>query len=344
MFVTPLKLYRLPAALAKAANHEVMVHDDVYEVRELIACLNGEGSDRNAVHQMTRTGEYRFEVTISDDTSEVTIRTKDGTELCYSRPSLVRRFHFFDDFLSAFPDADEVEVPFYSMEVMGCLYLDETEESVADCLECMRYFNPKKADEYFQLKNLGEVSDKDLLELVADLTEEEVTEMMEARQFDTRPPLPRCGRDRPALACILEAFVDVERLKRMFSDYPSYLFCILSESNIHSCPKRLLAEDFSRSNERNPSLVDMVLSYILDALSFISNKEEAVHLLTMLGVRHERFANEKKVVVAPYCSKFDSKKVELGLVRHCAASGRLCRLLEMSDLALLSAMREALSL
>lgn len=205
MFVTPFKIHHWPADLVKTAGYKILIYTDqskAYDIREYMAFLNGEGTDRASVITLDS------EMSIERDPSYnelVQVISKEGSLSLHPLGSLRRRYHFFDDFFSAFPDSRQVELPFTAEEIAGALCLDKSNAKLSDCLRCMKYLNPKKADEYFQLTELGNISDEALLELINCLEEEDIADMIEAREYcmnleSSYMPLPRGGRDRPALA------------------------------------------------------------------------------------------------------------------------------------------------
>lgn len=181
MFATPLKLY-LSSTIA-GDYHQLEYPEDVstYSVREYFAHLNGEGADGDAVLEFTSRLRVESSLTVTPR-EEFIINTKGAILIC-SRSSLERRYHFIADLLSEFPEVREIDLPFSDQEVSDAVYLTG---NLSDCLACMKYLNPKKADEYFQLDGLGNVSDEALLELVGDLTEDDLADMMEARDSSIR--------------------------------------------------------------------------------------------------------------------------------------------------------------
>ena len=306
MFSSGLKLYHAPidGELQPDVGHLFV---PPYAAREYDAHANGEGASRYGVLQFY--GETVSNATLPlPPADDLVIIAKDGRTEC-SLPSLMRRYHFFDDFFSAFPDNKEIEVPFSLAEVNGAVYLVG---NLSDCLECMQYFNPKKPDEYFQLDFLGSISDEVLLGLVDDLTEDDLADMIEGRDYDMSSednfvPLPRGGQDRPALACILESYSDVERQLRMFSHYPSYLCAIIHDEDVYA--ELLLRSDFSQSKEWYVMRSGVISASICIALGIVENREDAAYLLAMLGIRRRALGNLDKKVIAPYHAKFDSMKM-----------------------------------
>ena len=310
MFVTPFKIHHWPTDAVKAAGYQTLIYIDqcrAYDTREYMAFLNGEGADRVSVVIL----DHEMSIDRDPPCNElVHILSKEGSLSLHPLGSLRRRYHFFDDFFSTFSDSRQIELPFTAEEIAGALWLDKSDTTLADCLECMEYLNPKKADEYFQLTELGDISDEALLELVNCLDEDDIADMIEAREYcmnleGTYVPLPRGGRDRPALACILEYHRDDERLLRMFPKYPSYLSSTIRGHALRA--KLLLTADFSQSREVLVGSCILIDNICLTIGQGAITKDEVVYLLTMLGVKRSVFGNLDKVVVAPYRAELFSQ-------------------------------------
>ena len=315
MLATQLRIHHLPEPYASMIDHQVVpcYTIDEYTLGEFVAHLNGKGSEKCCVRDLTKfiQKKYpRFEVGL-DEAPERFILVE-GTDVSWSMPreSLRRRFHFFDDYLSEFPDADKIVIPLSHDESSG-LYSDRIPSHLHASLDGLKYFNPKSALEYFQLDPSG-VSDEELEKLVALLTEEEVINMVEARYLARpQPYLPRMGSDRPALACILEAWRQSGRIARLFPSYPSYV--VLSYSRSSKSERRsyvrslLINFDFSQSRE--VAMIDgyvssAILSVICDALATVETREGASKLLAMLDLRCEVLESEGMSVAAPYRVRF----------------------------------------
>ena len=297
MFATSLKLYF--SSTIAGDYHQLEHPEDVstYSVREYFAYLNGEGADSDAILEFASRVHVASSLALPPK-EDLVINTKGRTMIC-SRLSLMRRYHFINDLLTEFPEVGEIDLPFSDREVKGAVYL---KGSLSDCLACMKYLNPKKADEYFQLEELGNVSDEALLGLVNDLTDDDVDDMMEARDYTVSidegyVPLPRGGRDRPALARILEVFGDVERQMRFFSAYPAYLCAMIDDEDVYT--ELLLRTDFSQSNERYGT-TSRIANRVYIALGVVQTKQDAAHLFAMLGIHRKELGNCDKKVTAPY--------------------------------------------
>ena len=178
MIVTPLKLYHVPAGSPGDKHVLVMGLHRMYAVREHIARVQGKSFDPQ--HQVF------YALTPADNpppskATAITITTGSFPMEYPCREALMRRFHFFDDFFSSFPDAVTVHLPFRFCLVRAALYLEEMDDGLTELLECMKYLNPKSPDEYFQMIHTGEMTDSFLLDLIEDLDDEHIADMVEAR-------------------------------------------------------------------------------------------------------------------------------------------------------------------
>jgi hypothetical protein len=290
MLVTPFRLFPIPRKYLPKVGRMVQELDYVTCI-EGLAWLNGEKASLDEVESFLRKveefGDVDVEVPPMPEDDGVVLHITGGS-LEYSKASLMRRFHFFDDFYSTFPEG-EPTIPYSSKQIYGAINLVG---DMRECLECMRYLNPKSNIEYFHL-GVSDMDRETLFSLVAQLTDEERTAIMATKNhFNGTRPYE--GTPMAPLAIILEYHEDEDSMRSCFPEYPSYVYSQTLDDDI------LLTADFSREWSPQCNMTASLAMCLFVLLRDSKNAEHIRRCLTMLGLTCPLFKNTRDYVALPY--------------------------------------------
>jgi hypothetical protein len=227
----------------------------------------------------------------------------DGTKITeYTLGTLKRNFQYIDDFLSDFPDAESVIVPYPRDVVLDAIsgIVNVSAHDIRTCVDCIRYLNPKDNLYYFRF-DLEDVEMSVILELYSKLTAENRRDILEARRFSgTDYPLPDEGLGIGIMGAIFEANYTHGPRKLLFADFPSYLALSLSDDTDY-LDNLLLTNNFQNQNEFSPFVnTDQISTRISRLLSIPRPWPEVQHLLAMMEVKYSWLGNDKMKVYLPY--------------------------------------------
>jgi hypothetical protein len=300
MFVTTLKCYPV-----KSASYVLHVSEGTAE--ETLAYLRGEEVTPSLfVH-----GFFVNEPVFSPFTI---ISTTRGTELNrYSAGTLRRTFQLFDDYLTEFPEASSIELP-YSPDVIdealsGLDYENRTTK-LSGCIDCVKYLNPKSST-YFLRFLLQDTPIQQLIEISESLTKQDRIDILYARRRkEIDFPLPDEGVDYCILGAVLEKQNSMDTLKLLFPHSPSYWVAVACyRSNKILAIQLLIEQDFSQDIEWMQSeskSLNSIQQIILEGLSGVidweTNWEGITHLLSMIGY-HKKFSKNGQPIAAPFGAK-----------------------------------------
>lgn len=254
---------------------------------------------------------YRAKMGYRDeDGGTLTLQCNDGPFTC-DKTFARTTFAFIDDILSEFPDSP-VAVPFDSGVVIDCLGLSK-KPSLLSSLAALKFLNPKDSSYYFRFDTSG-VKPVTLLELAHNLTETNRIHILEAWRYEeANYSLPKEGLGYGILAPILIHHGDFENLEAIFHDYPSFLLSAFlyraatlgqRDALIHEPVRHYLLTKSFETEELLPSNKSRagITEAIVRALSETKEKQEALRMLSMIGMHSEIFGldEERQRVRAPY--------------------------------------------
>ena len=308
MIVTPLKIYRLPKVYADQLSDTVTVWDnsETLVLGELVAWLRGEPSSLQEVEAALEMWDEKEGLTLPPLPKEdpITILSESGESVGYSLGALRRRFHFFDDYFSDFPDETSVKIPFPLDVVKDAIKRRPVRfVETNHCNECLSFLNPKDSLEYVQFTIYG-LSLDTIISLASKLSMQNRIDMAEARRWKASvnwlPPLPNEGLVLAEVAYLLEVYHLGEMLVKLFPDHPSYCH-FATRGGVEY--KILMSADFSRDRSFAdvPRIeVERLTLRVANTLIATEDIEMAKRLLAMLGYKDKLFDNEQVEAVMPY--------------------------------------------
>lgn len=297
MILTRTKIYRLPRHI-EDAHPSLMIPTRTYEegpIEELLAYLAGEQITPSLILMGPRLPFIDYDMSLEP----FPIICSDGTLLKYALGTLVRNFHFFDDFMTQFPDAKSVTVPHKKDDVVRALgSLDNCSVPLCHVIDIVHFLNPKDSLYYFRFSMKS--MDLDVLKsLTINLTEQNRFDILSSRRERGIPyPVPREGLGWHILAPILEMESDCydPLLVECFSHCPSYLLSgylgDALENDYNECLRTLLTTADFRDDDSGVisesygmELVD-TLTAILQRMLCLCDLtwDEQKRLLSMLGL------------------------------------------------------------
>lgn len=214
------------------------------DAEELVTCLRGEPGCYVTCSHQVQIGGHLYNRLHSAPGDRITIVCSDGRPT-YSKAMLRRRFHFFDDYFSVYPDEMEVRLS-CTVSQMTCVI---ERGPLMDCYELLCHLNPRSNLYPFYCEMDG-VPLSIVLSLAAKLTEDEKNSIV---SFVLRRGESKFVPDI-TMPYLLTAFptvrAEVDLLKNLLLPrYPSYAFCIIAHSTrevyLKQLAEPLLTWDFS---------------------------------------------------------------------------------------------------
>jgi hypothetical protein len=219
----------------------------------------------------------------------------------YVTATLRRRFHAIDDYLSEFPEADNFVLPCTSNTIKLAVEGLFSSYKLVDCIDCIRYLNPKRTSYYLHY-NLAESTSSDLLDIASTLSHRERVDIIRANKSVS---FPEEGLSYDILIPFLEADGAIEKIESLFEKYPSYLASYYAKFNLREKFVKLLTTahftDLPLSAPKDVT-IELIENYI-GAAVLPSQKltlEEYRRLYTMAKMEHTMFHREESYLPMPY--------------------------------------------
>ena len=340
MLSTFFRLIRLPGDIPTKMCHKVIDFPWTNSAIEVAAWLAGEDASLECIEEalsmtdneeaapLRKILERYITLPPLPKPDYITLEGIDGEKVQASKAYLCRRFHFFDDFLSTYPEEVLIKVP-YPFWVLSTSINADSNGKLVDCLECLSFFNPKSPLYYFLLDTTGTPSSK-LIESASMCSEQDRREVMRSRDADAmryseawNRPLPGGGLGLSFLAHILELHGDDVNLSAIFSDYPSYLVGAMAleeawidEKKRERFDRLILTSDFGSSGEMcllGGECIESIERAIVSSIKRAKTKENLLYLLTMCGIEGyllmPKLDDDVDYVPAPYLIKINTPRV-----------------------------------
>ena len=246
MIKTRLGTVPLPEPYGRALEHQHIYGLTYSQAQEVVAMLNGEGSTTTIealcaldTAYSNKTGyeqESLRDLLISlgkpdlpMETDFAIIECNDGNVVQVSRHLLRKRFHFFDDYLTQFPDERTIRLDFNKLEVCATVYPFD-DFKLVDCLKCIEFLNPKSPLYVFQYA-MTDTPTEAILRFASLCSDEDKRQVLHGNHK------PGGGFGNAFLAPIFHADhantgysrIDYKNLTGAFSHLPSYLAAIFGE-------------------------------------------------------------------------------------------------------------------
>jgi hypothetical protein len=228
----------------------------------------------------------------------------------YSAGTLRRNFQLFDDFLTEFPEASSIELP-YKLETiekaLSGLSHENRISKLSSCIDCVKYLNPKSST-YFLRFLLQDTPIHQLIEISESLTKQERLDILRSRRRREMDfPLPDEGMDHGILGAVLEEQNSMDTLKLLFPHSPSYWVAVACYKGHDSLVLELLVQqDFSQDTDWIPrrsnvthSIQRTILNALVGEFNWDPTWEELTKILSMIGY-HKQFSEDKLPVPAPF--------------------------------------------
>jgi hypothetical protein len=237
------------------------------------------------------------------------ISSIDGESSYYVTATLRRTFQAIDDYLSEFPNADSFELPCTSNAIKLAIEGLYELHLLVDCIDCIRYLNPKRASYYLLYNPIG-VPVSDLVGIANALTVRERRDMIRSRVHEE--PLPEEGLTYDILAIVFEQNKATEEVTELLRDYPSYLvYYYIEYEEWDKLDKLFLTADFSDYNDEDEDngensyyyyqLVNMVSRSFIRSLSSPDlTWNQLRRILTVASIRDNLFDNMSLLVTLPH--------------------------------------------
>jgi hypothetical protein len=229
----------------------------------------------------------------------------DGESTHYVTATLRRAFQAIDDYLSEFPEAEEFTLSCTSRVIKMAIEGLYERHLLVDCIDCIRYLNPKRAS-YYLLYNPVGTPINDLINISTMLSVRERRDMIMSRTSEY--PLPEGGLTYDILAVVFEQTGAVNETAELFADYPSYLATYYITSGQDDKLDSLLLTanfDYDYVNIETQSLQTPLVKSLCRSITSQDITWDKLRLaLAMLGIRDELFDNMNVASIMPYRAKW----------------------------------------